>query len=99
MSKSEFGGITGTVRDVMKRVLSKGAKLFSGLDQGSGKCNSDTLLLVARSQTREAQIWLNEEHGKLLKIMVRKNMKYLPKIQKDEKQHNKKLDKKLAAEI
>ena len=40
----------------MKRVGLNGAKLFSGIEQGCGRQNVNALLLVAPSQTREAQI-------------------------------------------
>ena len=35
MSKAQFGIITGTVADVIKRVVSDGTKLFSGVEQGT----------------------------------------------------------------
>ena len=77
MSKAQFSWIKCTVGDLMKRVGLNGAKLFSGIEQGCGRQNVNALLLVAPSQTREAQIWLMKKMAKLLNIVMTANMKHL----------------------
>ena len=94
MSKVEFGGITITVRDEMKKVVSNGARLFSWVDRGTGKHNTDVLLLVAPIKSREAKICLNEDYVKSFKTCGK--IKYetsVSKMQKKLKDQNEKIEK------
>ena len=84
----------------MKSIVTGGAKLFTGVEQGSGKYSRDTLILVMPIRMREAQIWINAEYGKYFKIC--NEIKYetsIPQMQKNEKEKSYKLDKELMVEI
>ena len=61
MGTVEYGGVTEIVRYVMKRTVTGGVKLFTEVEQGSGKYSSNTLIFLVPSRIREAQIWINEE--------------------------------------
>ena len=59
MSIATHEGVTGIVRDLMKKKVSGGATLFTGVEQGSRKYSSDELLLVRSIQMCKAQILIN----------------------------------------
>ena len=83
----------------MKKVVSGGTIFFTGVEQGSGKYSGDTLLLVRPSRMREAQIWLNENYGKTLKICNETEYEtFVPQIQQNERENREKSDKELANE-
>ena len=56
MSAEIYEEAAGTVRDVMKKVVSGGTELFAGTEQGRGKYSGGTLLLVRPSRMCKDQI-------------------------------------------
>ena len=82
------------------RILVNGKKLFVGVDQGTGKCKNETLLIVGSRGMYEAQIWINNEHMKSFKICDGSNYETsVPETQKNEKEHSEHLEKEIAEEI
>ena len=64
MDQVEVNESKGIVLELVMSTVANGRKQFSGIEQGTGKYKDDILLLSGPNRMREAQVGINNDHGK-----------------------------------